>query len=299
MHFGLLLLGILMASTVSAVTSVRVLTYNVYAKPDFTESRFTQERMNELCTRLRAGPWDIVMLQEAWTTNHRTRLSRCGFPHVMNLRATGSSKREKNLGSGLLILSKFPLEKQQRKMIVRPSGLQAMFKHGEGLVRKSVYLARARLPDGHPLWIATTHLVANYCDDADFDRCASYQNVRYSQTTQAAKFLFEQTHGESLIFGGDFNFGPNPVSNDRSWKDFAQFFPRFVQAPYDPAGSSTSCISNSFKDHDNGKIDHIFVSPDLTARDGALVFTDMMTTRKGVKTHISDHYGWETTVDIP
>lgn len=298
MLFGFLLMTSLVASAANAVTTVRVLTYNVYAKPDFSEGRFTQERMDVLCDRLKAGPWDIVLLQELWTKNHRTRLSRCGYPYIMNLRATGSKDREGNLGSGLMILSKFPLENQQRKVLVRPSGLKAIFKHGEGLVRKSVYLAKARLPDGRGLWVANTHLVANYCSTSDFSDCASYQNVRLSQLKQASKFLLEKTKGEPLVFGGDFNFGPNPVSDDLSWREFATRFPDFKQAPFDPA-VNTSCASNTFKDHSNGKIDHIYVSKQLTARDGALTLHDTITTRGGEQTHLSDHYGWETTIDFP
>lgn len=291
MLLGFVLLTSWVASAANAVTTVRVLSYNVYAKPDFTESRFTQDRMDALCDRLRTGPWDVVMLQEVWTKNHRTRLSRCGYPYVMNA-------GEGNLGSGLLILSKFPLTNQRRKVLVRPSGLKAMFKHGEGLVRKSVYLAEARLPDDRRIWLATTHLVANYCDTSNFTTCSSYQNVRRSQLKQASEFLLKTTKGQPLIFGGDFNFGPNPVSNDYSWREFGTRFPKFKQAPFDPA-VSTSCSSNTFKDHNNGKIDHIYVSEHLTARDGALVFNDIVTTRQGHKTHLSDHYGWETTVDFP
>lgn len=298
MLFGFLLMTSLLATAANAVTTVRVLTYNVYAKPDFSESRRTQERMDVLCDRLKSGTWDIVLLQEVWTKNHRARLSRCGYSYVMNLRSTGSTDREGNLGSGLLILSKFPLEKQQRKVLVRPSGFKAIFKHGEGIVRKSVYLARARLPDGRFLWVANTHFVANYCKTSKFDDCASYQNIRLSQLTQASKFLLEKTAGEPLVFGGDFNFGPHPVSDDKAWREFGTRFPNFTQAPFDPA-VNTSCASNTFKDHSNGKIDHLFVSKHLTPRDGALALNDIITTRHGHRTHISDHYGWETTVDYP
>jgi endonuclease/exonuclease/phosphatase family metal-dependent hydrolase len=289
---------IFIAAQAQATTSVRVLTYNVYAKPDPLESLFTEERMNKLCERLREGPWDIVMLQEVWTKNHRQRLSRCGYPHVMDLRATGSAKRERNLGSGLLILSRLPLEEQQRKILVRPAGIKAIVLHGEGLARKSVYLAKARLADGRSFWVANTHLVANYCITSDFSVCTSYQNVRLSQVKQAREFLWQKTAGETLIFGGDLNFGAHPTSHDRSWDEFATLFPGFQQAPHGPE-ISTSSETNSFKDDEGGKIDHIYVSPDLQARDGALVFTDMMTTRKGVQTHISDHYGWESTIDLP
>jgi endonuclease/exonuclease/phosphatase family metal-dependent hydrolase len=193
------------------------------------------------------------------------------------------------------------LEDQERKILVRPRGLKAIFAHGERIVSKSVYVVRARMPNGRSFWVANTHFVSNYCETSNFESCSSYQNVRYSQLTQASIFLRERTGDEAVIFGGDLNFGPHPTSNDRSWKEFEKFFPGFLQATYHDNPSCTSCSSNSFKANhtDGGKIDHIYVSPNLTARDGALVFTDMMTTRQGLETHISDHYGWETTVDIP
>jgi hypothetical protein len=77
------------------------------------------------------------------------------------------------------------------------------------------------------------------------------------------------------------------------------YFPGYVQAHYTDA-DCTSCSSNSFKDHDNGKIDHLFVSPDLRATSGGVVLKELSLSRAdGREMNLSDHYGWETVVEIP
>ena len=291
------LFALLVGSQAWASETVKVLTYNVYAKPDLTNTRMTHERMELICQRLKEASWDIVLLQEVWTKGYRGQFKDCGYPHVMDLKKTGKTKREGHLGSGLMILSKFPLEEQQRKVLVRPTGFKAIFKHGEGIVWKSLYLARARLPSGRTLWVGATHLVANYCDTGDFAACSSYQDTRYKQLNQISEHIAKTTHGEPLVIGGDFNFGPHQVSNDRSWQEFASIFPGYTQAPYTEE-DCTSCSSNTFKDNDNGKIDHIYVSPGLKASAGARVFTETVTTKQGKITHLSDHYGWESLVEF-
>ena len=289
---------ILLSTGAYAAVELRVLTYNVYAKPDLTETRHTFERLDLICDQLKAGSWDIVLLQEAWTKGGRQVLSNCGYPHVMDLSQTGSRDKEGHLGSGLLILSRWPLGQQKRFVLTRPVGFKATFKHGEALVRKSLYLAQVQLPEGKRVWVGNTHLVANYCSKADFSKCSSYQKTRARQLEQLAHKIFDTVKNDPVILGGDFNMGEHPVSRDIGWQQFPSRFVGFHQAPHG-AEVQTSCASNSFKDKDNGKIDHIFASSQLGIDHGALAFEQAVKLRHGGTSHLSDHYGWQSTVTVP
>lgn len=281
-----------------AATTLKVLTFNVYAKPDPFNSSYTRERMHTLCERLKTREWDVVMLQEVWTRGNRQRLASCGYPYVMDLRRTGSSKRERSLGSGLLILSKYPLAKKERLVLPRPWGRLADILHGEAIAWKSLYLAQAILPSGERVWLATTHLVANYCKSADFRGCDSYQVVRYNQLQRALDHLARRTGGARVIFGGDFNSGPHPARDDLSWKHLTSKFLGLRQAAYDPARTCTSCSTNSFKGRDSGKIDHIFVSGDLEPHSGRVLLNERFKSKKQRWINVSDHYAWETSVSL-
>lgn len=284
-------------SAAAAAQSFKVLTYNVYAKPDLTEARYTFERLKLICQQLKSGPWDVVLIQEAWTAKGRQALSRCGFPHVMDLSQTGSTDKEGHLGSGLLILSRWPLLQQKRHVLTRPSGFKAIFQHGEALVRKSVYLAQIQLPASKFVWIANTHFVANYCSRPSFKDCSSYQEIRAKQLEQMAHYIFSIVKNDPVILGGDFNMGEHPVSRDVGWQQFPLRFAGFQQASH-ASDVQTSSGSNTFKDNDNGKIDHIFASPELTITEGALAFETPMKLRDGKLSHLSDHYGWQSTITL-
>lgn len=294
-----IILPFCLVSTVFAQVNLSVLTLNVYAKPDPIETRFTSERMERICETLRTGPWDIVMLQEVWTPGNRERFRSCGFPYVMDLQRTGAAAVEWHLGSGLMILSKFPLEKQERLVLSKPGLSWASLTHGETLVDKSVYLAQANLPRGEKVWLANTHLIANYCNAATLGDCDSYESLRFKQGSEAAAFVTARTGGRQVIFGGDFNSGPHPLRNDRMWKSWQLLFHGLRQASFDPKLVCTSCGSNFFKSADTGKIDHVFVSADLTPIEGRVVLDRPFRSRNGsASPHLSDHFGWETLVRL-
>ena len=293
------LFAALMTDIFVAHTSIDVLTFNVYAKPDPTNIRYTNERMEQICEVLKSGPWDVVMLQEVWTSGNRKRFRNCGYAHVMDLNRTGENDTEGNLGSGLMILSRFPLQQSHRLILSRPSFNWASVTHGEILVGKSVYLTQAELPNGKNVWFANTHLVANYCKSVVYSDCDSYDVERLKQMTEAAQFVNSRTSGKSLVFAGDFNSGPHPFRNDSSWRNWEDLFPGLRQAPYDTANTCTSCGSNFFKATDSGKIDHIFASSDLIPSNGKVVLDSVFTSRDdGEKLNLSDHYAWETRIDF-
>ena len=280
-----------------AQSALNVLTFNVYAKPDPINSRYTNERMERICETFKRGNWDVVLLQEVWTKGYRQQFRQCGFPHVMDLNRTGELGAEGHLGSGLMILSKYPLSEQKRLILSKPSFNFTSVSHGESLVDKSVYLAQTVLPSGEKIWLANTHLTANYCSDSIFTDCDSYDLERYQQASEAARFVKSQVGENAIVFGGDFNSGPHPFRNDSLWKKWGELFPNLVQAQYDTQSICTSCGTNFFKSTESGKIDHLFASKNLFFESGKVVLGEKFKSpRSGLELNLSDHYGWESRV---
>lgn len=283
-----------------AQSELKVLTYNVYAKPDPTNARYTEERMEQICDQLKRGSWDIVYLQEVWTTHYRRSFRKCGFDHIMDIDKTGDNSPEGSLGSGLMILSKHPLKNMKRLVLSRPTFNWRAVTHGEVLVWKSVYLAQVDIKNENSLWVSNTHLTANYCETSDYSDCDSYESVRATQLREAATFIKDHTGFQEVVFGGDLNSGPRPPRADLGWMTLPETLTGFHQANYNPLSTCTSCGSNYFKKKDGGKLDHLFVSSNLLAADGRVVLDQKFATKNESKLiNFSDHYGWETTVKWP
>lgn len=314
---------LLLVSGALSASEFKVVTLNVYRKPEIGADFFGTERMNKICEVLKNeehpdnNGWDIVLIQEAWTVGSRKILKNCGYPHIVDIglgrwRAgwgvrhrrggirprPGRHGRELNLESGLLILSKFPIKKSLRYKFKNEGRLSRVFRDGESAAAKSICLAQVELSDQKKVWLANTHLVANYCDNSDDDDCESYELVRTAQTKEMKKVFDEWVGNEPLVFGGDLNAGEHPNAKDLSWVTLPKLFPGFEQAPHDEIAVSTSSPSNYFKKghKEGGKLDHVFASPHFDIYHGKLAFEKTFISSKGEKLNYSDHYGWESTV---
>lgn len=281
---------------------IKVLTYNIYRKPEpfGLSGTHAKKRVKHLCHELMATDYDVIMLQEVWLAKDRKRLANCGYPYVMDVSSVDYYRpgraavhaREQNLESGLLILSKHPIVQKIKVDYANRGDWWNVFSDGETLASKSIYLAKISLPNALNIWFINTHLAANYCNFYPWRDCKSYEDIRFEQIKVLSQLISEKSG--PIIFGGDLNMGPKLSSRDRVWDQFDQYFKGFSQAPYDPATSSTSSSTNMFKLYENGKIDHLFGSNDLVKSDGNVVF-DQLLNIDGLSLHLSDHYGWETT----
>ncbi|MBH47390.1 MAG: hypothetical protein CME71_04400 [Halobacteriovorax sp.] len=298
---SLLALTLLMAT--AHAQSLKVLSYNIYRKPEpfgFGGSH-AAKRVKRLCLELAKTDYDVVLLQEAWLAKDRKRLEKCGFPYVVNIGTKVPSRlpgraaanhREQNLESGLLILSRHKVIDSGRYEYKLDGSLWSIFKDGEKLASKAAYFAKIEA-HGHSLWFVNTHLAANYCKTYPRIDCNSYEALRESQLEELSA-LVAKLDGP-VVMGGDFNMGPSPISRDMAWLRFDDYFPGFAQANHDPAQNSTSSILNNFNFYDMGKIDHLFGSSDLRLSQGELVFTQLMNIQ-GRSLHLSDHFGWQSVI---
>jgi len=309
-----------------SASEFKVVTLNVYRKPELG-GFYGSERMQKICEVLKDkdhphnGAWDIVLIQEAWTVGSRKALKNCGYSHIVDIGSTrwnvgtgmrhrrggirprprpGRHGRELNFESGLLILSKFPIKKSLRYEFKNEGRLLRVFSDGESLAAKSVYLVHVDLPDGKKVWVANTHLVANYCDNSDDDDCESYEKVRLAQMIEMKKVFNEWVGDDPVIFGGDINAGEHPNAIDLSWVMLPNIFPGFRQAPHDELNVSTSSPLNFFKSghKEGGKLDHIFASPHFEITDGKLAFEETFESSDGKQINYSDHFGWESVLQL-
>jgi endonuclease/exonuclease/phosphatase family metal-dependent hydrolase len=185
------------------------MSYNVKGLPEFVLSRqYRKERFAVLRRLLEerlsrgAGP-DLLLLQEAFSDSSRTLLSLTGLPYQTE---GPGSQSLLELGSGLLVLSRFPiLEGAGRDFGSLCLGFDCM-------ARKAVQLIRVRLPEiAEPLEVYCTHLQAGRGDSA----------VRLRQARILVEF-YRAHHqlASPVIFAGDFNF--RPVGHP-SYQEFEQF----------------------------------------------------------------------------
>lgn len=302
--------------------SLKVLTLNVYRKPEIGSDFFGTERMKRICDVLKNqqhphhNGWDIVLIQEAWTVGSRKALKNCGYAHVVDIGSggwrirdrhrhrrggyrprPGRHGRELNIESGLLILSKRPILKSLRYEFKNEGRFFRIHRDGEHAAAKSIYLIKTKLKNNKIVWVANTHLVANYCETPDAPDCESYEEVRTAQMREMKNVFNVMVGNAPLIFGGDINAGEHVNAKDLSWEMLPQIFPGFKQAPHDEILVQTSSPDNYFKQghKPGGKLDHIFGSSHFEAIEGNLAFDQRITLKNGKNVNYSDHYGWETT----
>ncbi len=292
----------LFISTIAVAGEFKVLTYNIYRKPEPFGMGDTHaaKRVKHLCKVLRTTDYDVIMLQEVWLAKDRKNLAKCGYDFSVDIGVIDNDLpgraaqvgREQNLETGLLLLSRYPIKKVIKKFYADRGNWRRIFIDGESIVSKAVYAAQIQISSLKNVWFVNTHLVANYCDTFPWIGCNSYEAIRAKQLKEVSQ-LVSKLDGP-IVFGGDLNMGPKLSTRDRIWDKFDVYFPGFSQASHDETASSTSSSRNMFKVYDNGKIDHLFGSNDLTPLDGNVVFDQLMNI-EGMSLHLSDHFGWETT----
>lgn len=172
---------------------IRVATLNVWAlPPPFGEH--VSERMAAIGRHIRDFEADLVSLQEVWTTSARETLIAAGQTAGM----AHSWHNEASLGgSGLLVLSRFPIDSAQfERYSLRglPEEVGGDFYGGKGFVRLLIGTANG------PIALLNTHLQARYPKRVQHE----YLALRTGQIVQLAVGTL---HLEiPVIATGDFNF---------------------------------------------------------------------------------------------
>lgn len=272
--------------TVSGMIALSVLTLNIWGLPGVGPLGMApkkKERLQGICQELKRAAastqgWDIVMLQEVWLQEDRSALASCGYPLAVDL-----NDSKVWLDSGLLILSKFPVQKMHRLTYPALPLSPDVLEDGEALVKKSAVLIKIEHPQMGPVWAGNTHLISYYAEgEAD-----QYQERRKQQFSAFVQWAKERAGDEPLIIGGDWNFGAH---NTNLWAEKNRLLPDFVVSS-EAAHQSTLSAENTFQEKDQGRVDHLFASSHFQAEGGELAMHRRLKGPEG-EFNLSDHFGW-------
>jgi endonuclease/exonuclease/phosphatase family metal-dependent hydrolase len=180
----------------------------------------------------------IILLQEAFTPEAARIAARAGYAHVAagpdaSFRTSIAPDRDdiayladarwdrgegvdKQLGSGLLILSDYPITRVDRMAF--PDFACAGF---DCLANKGILIAHLQVPGAGQVSVVNTHLNARKAAGVPIDRS---QRAFSRQVELLAHFVAAHAPAEqAMILGGDMNIGKDA-------RRASAFFPRFAQA---------------------------------------------------------------------
>lgn len=211
--------------------TVKVATFNIGAMPSFIGvhnncGEMDAERQQAIADLINDMDDDVICLQEAFENfGPIAERIKDTFPHI--LYDVGRNHHVR-LGSGLVILSRYPIKTFEYRRHPCAGGLDDM-------ARKGVLAATITLPDGRPFCIFNTHLNAGaprseqFPDAACDYRRAQLQNMEKFVSQYVAKELSTQPTQTPVVLGaGDLNIGPtekykktgeNPTKLDYEWFD--------------------------------------------------------------------------------
>lgn len=286
--FSLTLLFWTITTKLWASTTLMALTLNVAAlSPSSLLDEQTAHRIKAICSKLKSSNYDVVFIQEAWTPVFRSMLKQCSFEHVLDLdEKVGLFRKLENdeveqtkiftLGhlldtflpdsfgydTGLMILSKYPIQNSSILRFSKNGSEENAFKDGEFPVNKGAIGGTIIHPEIGKIFVATTHLVAEY---EDF----SYVDLRVEQIHGLHQWLTQNNDNLPTIIGGDFNMSPpGPDGSSRhlntqtAWNRVRNsLLADYKEAPIDYENLSTYPSTKALSGVDSldeGVLDHIF-----------------------------------------
>lgn len=229
---------------VARETVIRVLSFNINGTPLGPKERHNRYRetgriLAEL--RRKGEAPHIVAIQEAFHSRTKELVSEAGYPHV---RAGEGPKEGHTAGSGLYILSEFPIESSETMDYSSCAGWDCF-------ANKGALRARVKVPGlSGALEIYNTHM------NADGTRGGAEQTLkaRLEQIAAFGDFIRRtRAQGSPAILPGDFNFQPHGAD----YKVFAGF-PGIGNAAQECARSRACSGDSDPEGLWKGSVDHQF-----------------------------------------
>lgn len=206
-----------------AAADLSIMTYNVKGLPWplAFDRPAALARIGLRLRRLRAAGRqpDVVVLQEAFTTDAKAIAAESGYAHVVEGVSTRAAPtraeratRNRFLGetqsaivdSGLMILTDLPV-----LSVARTAFPPAACAGWDCLAAKGIAMATLQVPGHGPVTVATLHL---NCQGASGASKSSTTAAYIWQARFLARFLAaKRQHGAPLIVAGDFNRGNRPA----------------------------------------------------------------------------------------
>jgi endonuclease/exonuclease/phosphatase family metal-dependent hydrolase len=255
---------------------IKVLVFNTWGVPLITEDhqRFpnTMKQIEEL------NP-DVVVLTEVFTKKGKRNFISTQYPH----QAQGGRAFPRPVGSGLRILSKFPIHNRATLTFNN-------CKKSDCLSKKGAVLVTLTSPTGKLFNLVATHL-----------NSAGGAETRNSQLNQLARFAedYEDAQAPTLI-AGDFNFGPESTEAQHAVQKLQTQDAWTQTQSHDAPGYTYDCFENSYaRDYAIRTRDLIFRERlDYLFYRGAIepVSTQLVFNQPGQA--LSDHYGVLGTFEL-
>lgn len=285
--------------------SIKIATYNIFGTPQsfegFLKSQpFWPERllMPEVAQTLRH--YDIVCIQENFLAGMQQTVlqmqRQAGFPELWADPQTPCGITKTLTGSGLAILSRFPLDVT----------VETLEKGGgpDGLARKGFCVARVRLPSNQEIWVYNTHVQADDFRVGD-EEC---RRIRKRQLEGFLNSVRQATRaGIPTLVCGDFNV---PANTDE-YDEIAQMLLPTHADPITPSAITYDTIHNDMtrEFHSGGpaqaRLDYIWVDRNLSAEHPHIFLAEPLQNVPARPSdyhgnvHASDHYGLGLTVHLP
>lgn len=282
------------------MTSLSLLTFNLGLLEAlggwFCPVPHVPERLRAQASALHESGADVVLLQEIYRSEHRRALAS----HLRDVYPYTSSPEEPaglNFGSGLLILSRFPVE--SRFCLFRSTTLEEQW-----FVRKGLIDATVAVPGAGPVRVLNTHTTAGGV--FRHPQAIATDSIRDAQISELCARL-----GGSIatVLAGDFNTGPGVSPSNYNALLSAGLIDTWaslnhVEAPtWDPMN-----VLNRSGPHRHcppQRIDHVFLRATDQAA-GVRVTSSEVALLKPVvrlsndqRVTLSDHYAVSTTLELP
>ncbi len=263
------------------------------------QTYFDSERINEIIAKVKTLSPDIVGLSEVWANKSKDRFKN-GLKDLLPYYAWDNNTNSFQMGSGLLLLSRFPLSNIEFTRYDSLVGFDA-------LSQKGFILATIEIK-GQKVLIAQTHTQADEDDNAIEARRSNFLQLQDGIATYLARYLQPSTPailiGDLNIIGEDSSGSPtkeykflSEALNQLQMTDsYRTFYPNAVADPgytYDAVNDRLIGIfapkeaANKLKQ----RLDYMFVRgiTPISVTVPYSDFTFLPPDGKGI-TDLSDHY---------
>lgn len=279
---------------------LKVLTFNIWG---IFNAKHRVVRIKAIAEKIAEIDPDILAIEEAFAYRHRRLLKKslvkAGYPfeHWKYF--------QRAYGSGILLISKFPIE----KVVWKPYVVNGAWSDIEWLGGKGIAYFRLKTPWG-PLDLFHTHAIARmtriFDEDGNYIEHDYNEVDRHIHMYQIDRFVRERRNaeGRSMIATGDFNVCP-AMPEYKLLMALTGFENSFDML--NPGENpSTYSRENMYVKYDSSRIDHIFyknyegdrgfwVNPVLSRIEMDGTFINPKTSER---TNYSDHYGVYTEFEI-
>ncbi|ETK82784.1 hypothetical protein F441_12157 [Phytophthora nicotianae CJ01A1] len=277
---------------------LRVLSLNAWGLPVAPKCT---ERAAEIASAI-SSDFDLVVLQEIWHIRERnlviSKAQKSGFHyyHYFNP-AVGFPfpMGADSFGTGLLILSKFPISNalyHSFSLSGRPYALH----ESDFVANKGVGLLRVETPAGQ-IDVYVTHLLANYNVGGKPGPGDFYRGHRTGQSYELTQFISATNRNSLTIVCGDFNSSPDCLEL-KIPKQLLSLRDAYTDTN-DEDGLTFASPDNKYSHGEHPmRMDYVMYKIDKRPKgqsDWHLVessiFKGFFTDAKGEKTPLSDHFG--------